>query len=75
LIRPSEQIIVSAEGHCAQGALGTVVFDLDDAVDSKACERFPSRQRIADRDGKIGLRRYLGQDVFEPTIQGIEQRS
>jgi hypothetical protein len=44
------------------------LVDIDDAVVDNASERFPSRHRIADRNGQVGFRRDLRKRVFEPAI-------
>src|SRR5207244_712271 len=73
-IRSCKQIILPAQCNRAQGAFGGVVVDLDVSVIAIARERVPTRERVADRYGRIRLARKLRQRCLEPLAQRSEQR-
>ncbi|MNV58527.1 hypothetical protein D3C71_1509070 [compost metagenome] len=73
-VRTHEEIVGSAKGHAAQGALSRVVVDLDAAIVTVAGQRCPARERIANRLGQFRLPGDLAQHAREPSTQVIQQR-
>ena len=50
-----KQIVASADGHAAQGALCRWVIDLDPAVVAVQLQRWPQVQGVHDRRRRVGL--------------------
>ena len=71
-IRTCEEIIATAESDGAQRALGAGVVDLDQTVIDIAGERPPSRERIADSRGGVGLSGQCGELLLKPSMEVIE---
>ena len=73
-VRAGEEVVLAAERHRAQRALGGVVVDVDVAVVAVADQCRPARERVADRDRQRRLRRHLRQGRLEPSLDVLEQR-
>ena len=56
-IRSCEQVVLPSQGHSAQRALRGVVIDLNVAIFYIACQRVPTRERVANRGRRVRLAR------------------
>lgn len=73
-IGSGEEVVAATEGNRTQCALGTGVVCLDQSVIDVAGKRPPSRERIADRCGGVGLGGECGELLLKPSMEVLEQR-
>src|SRR5450631_4128856 len=70
-----EEIVLATESHGAQGAFGSRVVHLDATIIDVTRERTPTRERIADRRGCVGLARESRKRLVEPAMEIFDQRA
>src|SRR4051794_550024 len=73
-IRPSEQAILTPEGHGTHRPLDGVGVQLEPAILKEQHQPLPVAQGVADRLGEGGLARDLPQLDGEPGVEGLHDR-
>src|ERR1700687_1542615 len=66
-------MVLAAERDYPQCAFGGIVVELGASVIAMAAQRLPTRERIADCTGELGLLRELAHRGDEPSMQIREQ--
>src|SRR5678815_4024555 len=69
-----EERILTIEGDGADGAFDDVGVDLDAAMVEESGEPFPSRERVADRLGELGLLADQAEFVAQPRFERRDDR-
>jgi hypothetical protein len=67
------EVVLSAEDHSSECALGSVVVDLDVRVFEECREALPVLEHVVDRFAQTALRKAALRE--RPRLQGLEQRS
>ena len=73
-VRAGKQVVAAADGNGPQSSLGDQVVQFDATVIQIPRKGIPKAERIVDGCCSLGLRCQLGQGLFQPSSQVIEQR-
>src|SRR5262245_53668868 len=73
-VRSGEQMILAPECNGADRSLDWVGVELDATVVQESREAMPARQCITDRFGELAAARRVGELLFQPELQIVDER-